>query len=70
MSPPTDPTPKLSDVDRVRAVALDYIESWYTADAERMKRSLHDDLVSAHPSVGTRLWGLICGQSPRNGWSS
>ena len=52
MSLPTDPTRPLSDADRVRAVALDYIEGWYTADAERMERSLHDDLVKRTPLGG------------------
>jgi hypothetical protein len=44
MSPPTNTT-VASDTDRVRAVALDYIEGWYQGDAVRMGRSLHDDLV-------------------------
>ena len=48
-SPPTDPTATPSDVDAVRAVALDYIEGWYLGDAERMERSLHDDLVKRTP---------------------
>jgi hypothetical protein len=52
MSPPTDPTTPLSDADRVRAIVLDYIEGWYTADAERMERSLHDDLVKRTPLGG------------------
>ena len=52
MSPPTESTPTLSDTDRVRAVALDYIEGWYAGDAERMERSLHDDLVKRTPLVG------------------
>lgn len=48
-SPPTDPTATLSEVDAVRAVALDYIEGWYAGDGERMGRSLHDDLVKRTP---------------------
>ena len=28
-----------------RGAALDYIEGWYTADAERMQRALHPDLA-------------------------
>lgn len=39
-----------ADVTAVRAVALDYIEGWYTADAERMARALHDDLVKRTPA--------------------
>jgi Putative lumazine-binding len=55
MSPPTNPTDPIatsSDTDRVRAVALDYIEGWYAGDAERMERSLHDDLVKRTPRRG------------------
>jgi hypothetical protein len=37
------------DVLAVRAVALDYIEGWYAGDAERMARSLHNDLVKRTP---------------------
>lgn len=39
-----------SDLDAVRAVAADYIEGWYAADAPRMERSLHDDLVKRTPA--------------------
>lgn len=39
-------------VDAVRSVALDYIEGWYVGDAERMERSLHDDLVKRTPLRG------------------
>ncbi len=52
MSSPTDPTDTFSDADRVRAVALDYIQGWYAGDAERMERSLHDDLVKRTPLSG------------------
>jgi hypothetical protein len=34
-----------ADADAIRAVALDYIEGWYTGDGQRMERSLHPDLV-------------------------
>jgi len=37
------------DVLAVRAVALDGIEGWYAGDAERMERSLHNDLVKRTP---------------------
>jgi hypothetical protein len=37
-------------------VALDYIEGWYTADAERMEQALHPAvrkrLVYTHPETG------------------
>ncbi|MFW2332215.1 nuclear transport factor 2 family protein [Ilumatobacter sp.] len=48
-SPPTHSTATASEVGAVRAVALDYIEGWYAADAERMERSLHDELVKRTP---------------------
>jgi hypothetical protein len=34
-----------SDEAAIRATALDYIEGWYNADAERMERALHPDLA-------------------------
>ena len=34
-----------SDEDKLRAAALDYAESWYTADAARMTHALHPDLA-------------------------
>lgn len=33
------------DEEAIRATALDYIEGWYTGDAERMERALHPDLA-------------------------
>lgn len=37
----------VSDADKaaITATALDYIEGWYTGDADRMERSLHPDLA-------------------------
>lgn len=37
----------VSDADKtaITATALDYIEGWYTGDAERMERALHPDLA-------------------------
>jgi hypothetical protein len=32
------------DLEAIRNTALDYIESWYSGDAERMERCLHPDL--------------------------
>jgi hypothetical protein len=34
-----------ADSAGIRAAALDYIEGWYTGDAERMERALHPDLA-------------------------
>ena len=47
-SPMTD-LATAADAGAVRAVVLDYIEGWYEGDAERMERSLHDDLVKRTP---------------------
>lgn len=42
----------LSESAAVEAVARDYIEGWYTGDANRMERSLDDDLVKRIPVEG------------------
>ncbi len=34
-----------ADKAAITATALDYIEGWYTGDAERMERALHPDLA-------------------------
>jgi len=34
-----------ADYAAIRQTALDYIEGWYTGDAERMERALHPDLA-------------------------
>jgi len=34
-----------SEHDAVKQTALDYAESWYTGDVERMERALHPDLA-------------------------
>lgn len=38
---------KVSDADReaITQTALDYVEGWYEANAERMERALHPDLA-------------------------
>lgn len=38
-------TPSAEDLAAIRRAALDYIESWYAADEERMRGCLHPDLV-------------------------
>ena len=35
----------LTEVAAIEAVAADYIEGWYTGDAARMDRALHDELA-------------------------
>ena len=37
--------PRQEDFDAIWQATLDYIEGWYNADAERMRRCLHPDLV-------------------------
>lgn len=39
------PIPRQEDFDAIWQATLDYIEGWYNADAERMRRCLHPDLV-------------------------
>lgn len=34
-----------ADSAAIRAAALDYVESWYTADGARMERALHPELA-------------------------
>lgn len=34
-----------ADSNAIRQAALDYIEGWYTGDAERMARAVHSDLA-------------------------
>ena len=65
------------DSAAIRATALDYIEGWYTADAERMERSLHPHLakrfVEKLPNGGVRLTetsALELVQQVRNGGGS
>lgn len=41
-----------ADSAAIRRAALDYIEGWYTADAERMRRALHPDLAKRAVETG------------------
>lgn len=38
----------------IQAVALDYIEGWYSGDAQRMERALHPELSKRMVSQDTR----------------
>ena len=38
-------TPSAADSAAIKSTALDYIEGWYTGDAERMERALHPELA-------------------------
>ena len=48
-----------ADSAAIRAAAMDYLEGWYAADADRMARSIHPDLakriVRADSSGASRL---------------
>lgn len=35
----------MNDIDAIRQVCMDYVEGWYEADSQRMRRSLHPALV-------------------------
>lgn len=52
----TQSVPSTQDRAAITAAALDYIDGWYTADAERMTRALHPDLakriVRTDPATG------------------
>jgi len=42
---PRDSIPSPEDIDGLTQASRDYIEGWYSADAERMRRCLHPELV-------------------------
>ena len=42
---PRDSIPSPQDIDGITQASRDYIEGWYSADAERMRRCLHPELV-------------------------
>jgi hypothetical protein len=50
----------LADSTAIRQVALDYIEGWYTGDAERMSEAVHSTLVkrifATHPKTGAQVF--------------
>ena len=45
MTVPLKETQRESETEAIRQTALDYIEGWYTGNAERMERSLHPELA-------------------------
>ncbi|MEO8287228.1 MAG: nuclear transport factor 2 family protein [Chloroflexota bacterium] len=54
-----DFSPSTQDVQEIVRTGVDYIESWYTGDAERMKGCLHPELakrfVMKDPDSGATL---------------
>jgi len=65
-----------SDESQIRQAALDYCESWYTGDAERMESCLHPELakriVRTDPESGRstldNMGAMRLVQSTRKGW--
>lgn len=45
MAQPTAEVQDTSDLVAIRQAAMDYMQGWYEADAERMGRSLHPELA-------------------------
>lgn len=41
----SDTIPSPGDIEGITQASRDYIESWYSADAERMRRCVHPALV-------------------------
>lgn len=74
---PTVRAQTAADSAGVRAAALDYLEGWYAADAERMGRALHPDLakrIIRTDSTGSRIDGMsrdrLLGITERGGGST
>ncbi len=44
-APAASPKASEADLTAIRQTASDYIDGWYTGDAERMERSLYDQLA-------------------------
>jgi hypothetical protein len=54
-----------ADSAAIRATALDYIDGYYTGNAERMERALHPDLVKrivVEQGEGTMVQGMTAAQ--------
>lgn len=57
---PRDSIPSPEDIDGITQASRDYIEGWYSGDAERMRRCLHPELVkrTLMYDVGGGTWLL------------
>lgn len=59
IAPPAH-TQTAADSTAIRQTALDYIEGWYTGDAERMARAVHSRLVkrifAMNPQTGEQVF--------------
>ncbi len=65
------------DADAIRAAVLDYLEGWYTGDAERMERAVHPDLAkrivrpsTEGPDRVDNMSALRLVQATRAGWGT
>jgi hypothetical protein len=52
-----------ADSAAIRATALDYIEGWYSGNAERMERALHPDLAKRIVNTNERGRSVLQHQS-------
>ena len=61
--PSTSDGQAAADSAAIRGTALDYIEGWYTANAERMERALHPDLAKRIINTNQRGRNILGHQS-------
>ena len=61
--PSTSDGQSAADSAAVRGTALDYIEGWYTANAERMEHALHPDLAKRIINTNQRGRNVLGHQS-------
>jgi hypothetical protein len=61
--PSTSDGQSAADSAAIRGTALDYIEGWYTANAERMERALHPDLAKRIINTNQRGRNVLGHQS-------
>jgi hypothetical protein len=57
------PAQSAADTSAIKATALDYIEGWYTGDAERMERAVHPDLAKRIVNTDQRGRSVLGHQS-------
>ena len=61
--PSTSAGQSAADSAAIRGTALDYIEGWYTANAERMERAVHPDLAKRIINTNPRGRNILGHQS-------
>jgi len=57
------PAQTAADSAAIRATALDYIQGWYSGDAERMERAVHPDLAKRIVNTNERGRSVLGHQS-------